>query len=161
MYTGQVLGKKRISHFYENQDFLYFPNQACLEGFLLVFLKKRQTAAAPRVPPAPGRGFPQSLDPGISKKVFFFEVCEAPQACCNLTKSLYYHFTYFCMVLHIFARFCIYLQGFTHILQGLLIVYMVLHILYIFLHGFIWFLKSSTYFHIFLHGFTHIPHISA
>ena len=24
------------------------------------------------------------------KKVFFFEVCEAPQACCNLTKSFYW-----------------------------------------------------------------------
>ncbi len=31
----------------------------------------------------------------IFQKGVFFEVCEAPQACCNLTKSLYYNFAYF------------------------------------------------------------------
>ena len=41
----------------------------------------------------------------------FFEVCEAPQACCNLTKSLYRHFTCFYMILRSFR---IFLHGFAH-----------------------------------------------
>ncbi len=139
---------------------ILFPNWALPRRVLTRFLKETANETSPEGSPSSGQRVPPVPGPWDFQKGVFFEVSEAPQACCNLTKSLYYNFTYFCMVLHIFAWFCTYLQDLAQISNIFTWFYMVFEEFRIFPHIFTWFYTYFAYFcmvlrifYIFLHVF--------